>query len=59
MTEHEFLTYCKSQISGPLKEEDIITMLTAWGSIKYTQGYQLGIEAQNSTADEDKYPDEE
>ncbi|MGY0039732.1 hypothetical protein [Pedobacter sp. NJ-S-72] len=39
MNETEFLDYCKSQLTGPLKDEDIITMLTAWGSIKYSQGY--------------------
>lgn len=42
MTEREFLAYCQSQISGELKEEDIITMLTAWGSIKYSAGYADG-----------------
>jgi len=44
MTEREFLDYCKSQISGVLKDEDIITMLTAWGSIKYSQGYQIALQ---------------
>lgn len=39
MTEIEFIDYCKSQLSGPFKEEDLVTMLTAWGSIKFTQGY--------------------
>jgi len=39
MNETEFLDYCKSQLTGPLKDEDVITMLTAWGSIKYAQGY--------------------
>jgi hypothetical protein len=39
MTEIEFVDYCKSQLSGPFKEEDLVTMLTAWGSIKFTQGY--------------------
>ncbi|WP_367865109.1 hypothetical protein [Pedobacter sp. WC2423] len=39
MNETEFLDYCKSQLTGPIKDEDIITMLTAWGSIKYSQGY--------------------
>ncbi len=36
MTETEYLEFCKSQITGPLKEEDIITMLTAWGAINYS-----------------------
>ncbi|WP_316815490.1 hypothetical protein [Pedobacter nyackensis] len=47
MTENEFLVYCQSQVSGPLKDEDIVLMLTAWGSIKYTQGYN------QSTADKE------
>ncbi|WP_160292119.1 hypothetical protein [Pedobacter lusitanus] len=44
MNETEFLAYCKSQLTGPLKDEDVITMLTAWGSIKYSQGYQNALE---------------
>lgn len=44
MTEAEFLDYCKSQVSGTLKDEDIILMLTAWGSIKYSQGYSIALE---------------
>ncbi|QNK62688.1 hypothetical protein H7F33_19465 [Pedobacter sp. PAMC26386] len=43
MNETEFLDYCKSQITGHMTEEDIITMLTAWGSIKYSQGYTNGL----------------
>jgi len=43
MTEDEFLIYCKSQVSGPLKEEDIVLMLTAWGQIKYTTGYNQAL----------------
>lgn len=43
MTEHEFLDYCKAQVSGALKEEDVILMLTAWGSIKYAQGYEKAL----------------
>ena len=39
MTESEFLTYCQAQVSGPLKDEDIILMLTAWGQISYNLGY--------------------
>lgn len=56
MTENEFLAYCKSQISGVLKDEDIITMLTAWGSIKYSQGYQIGLRDQVSEAGETELP---
>lgn len=56
MTENEFLVYCKSQISGLLKEEDIITMLTAWGSIKYAQGYQIGLQDQASKDKETETP---
>lgn len=51
MTENEFLIYCQSQISGPLKDEDIITMLTAWGSIKYTQGYNQALNDQAQQQD--------
>ncbi|WP_449436725.1 hypothetical protein [Pedobacter steynii] len=40
MTEIEYLEFCKKQITGPLKEEDIITMLTAWGAINYSLGYK-------------------
>lgn len=40
MTEAEYLEFCKKQITGPLKEEDIITMLTAWGAINYSLGYK-------------------
>lgn len=43
MTENEFLDYCKAQVSGALKEEDIVLMLTAWGSIKYAQGYERAL----------------
>lgn len=53
MTENEFLVYCQGQVSGPLKDEDIILMLTAWGSIKYTQGYNRALE-DNEGVKEDK-----
>ena len=53
MTENEFLIYCRSQVSGPLKDEDIVLMLTAWGSIKYTQGYNQCLE-DNAAAQEDQ-----
>jgi hypothetical protein len=46
MTENEFLIYCQSQVSGELKDEDIVLMLTAWGSIKYTQGYNQAVSEQ-------------
>lgn len=44
MSETEFLEYCQSQVSGPLTNEDVITMLTAWGSIKFSQGYNKALE---------------
>lgn len=44
MTESEFLIYCKSQVSGPLTDEDIILMLTAWGQIKYKLGYDQAVD---------------
>lgn len=53
MTEIEFIDYCKSQLSGPFKEEDLVTMLTAWGSIKFTQGYnQAKLEDSNEDSSE-------
>jgi len=53
MTENEFLVYCQGQVSGALKDEDIVLMLTAWGSIKYTQGYNQALE-DNGGVKEDK-----
>jgi len=53
MTENEFLVYCQNQVSGPLKDEDIVLMLTAWGSIKFTQGYNKALE-DNDLAEGDK-----
>jgi hypothetical protein len=50
MTEIEFLEYCKKQVSGSFTDEDIITMLTAWGSIKYSEGYSKGLEDDPATA---------
>jgi len=44
MTEIEFLEYCKNQVSGSLSDEDVVTMLTAWGSIKFSAGYNKGLE---------------
>ncbi|MCX2484597.1 hypothetical protein [Pedobacter sp. MR2016-24] len=43
MTENEFLIYCQSQVSGPLNDEDIVLMLTAWGQIKYSSGYNQAL----------------
>ena len=40
MTEKEYLQYCKNQLAGPLQDEDMITMLTAWGAINYSLGYK-------------------
>lgn len=44
MNETEFLEYCQSQVSGSLTNEDVITMLTAWGSIKFSEGYNKALE---------------
>ncbi|SDL70513.1 hypothetical protein [Pedobacter antarcticus] len=44
MSEREFLAYCQSQVSGDLTEEDLVTMLTAWGSIKYSEGHTRAME---------------
>ena len=43
MTESEFIIYCQEQVTGLLKDEDLLVMLTAWGSIKYTQGYNQAL----------------
>ncbi len=43
MTEKEYLNYCKGQLTGPLKDEDMITMLTAWGAINYSLGYKKAL----------------
>ena len=51
MTEIEFLEYCKNQVSGSLTDEDVVTMLTAWGSIKFSEGYNKGIEANTDKGD--------
>lgn len=52
MTENEFLDYCKSQVSGPLKDEDIILMLTAWGGIKHSVGYNQALQDHGIEKDE-------
>jgi hypothetical protein len=43
MTESDFLIYCQNQVKGPLKDEDIILMLTAWGQISYNLGYNQAL----------------
>ncbi|WP_157262493.1 hypothetical protein [Pedobacter sp. PACM 27299] len=43
MTEKEYLDYCNAQVTGELKEEDLILMLTAWGHIKYSIGYNQAL----------------
>lgn len=48
MTESDFLVYCQSQVKGPLKDEDIILMLTAWGQISYNLGYNQALKEQGS-----------
>lgn len=53
MTEKEFLDYCKGQVSVPLKDEDIILMLTAWGGIKHSLGYHKALDDHDITPDQD------
>ncbi|MBC8984620.1 hypothetical protein H9X96_02395 [Pedobacter sp. N36a] len=43
MTEKEYLDYCSAQVTGALKEEDLILMLTAWGHIKFSIGYNQAL----------------
>jgi hypothetical protein len=43
MTEKDYLQFCQKQVEGPLKEEDLITMLTAWGAINYSMGYRTAL----------------
>lgn len=47
MTEQEYLNFCKAQLKGPLTEEDVITMLTAWGAINYSLGYKTALSDNN------------
>lgn len=47
MTESDFLVYCQNQVKGPLKDEDIILMLTAWGQISYNLGYNQALKEQH------------
>ena len=51
MTENEFLIYCQSQVSGPLNDEDIVLMLTAWGQIKFSSGYNQALTERGLDAD--------
>jgi len=51
MTENEFLIYCQSQVSGSLNDEDIVLMLTAWGQIKYSSGYNQALADRGLDAD--------
>jgi hypothetical protein len=53
MTETEYLQFCKKQVEGPLKEEDLITMLTAWGAINYSLGYKNALSDHNIEVKED------
>lgn len=52
MTEQEFLEYCKNQVNGPLKDEDIILMLTAWGGIKHSLGYHKALDDNGISQDQ-------
>jgi hypothetical protein len=52
MTEQEFLDYCKNQVNGPLKDEDIILMLTAWGGIKHSLGYNKALDDNDISPDQ-------
>lgn len=52
MTEKEFLDYCKAQVTGELIEEDLILMLTAWGKIKYSIGYNQALKDQDVESDQ-------
>lgn len=47
MNETEYLQFCKKQVNGPLNEEDLITMLTAWGAINYSLGYKTALTDNN------------
>jgi hypothetical protein len=53
MTESDFLVYCQNQVKGPLKDEDIILMLTAWGQISYNLGYNQALKEQKTKAEDD------
>lgn len=56
MTENEFLIYCQSQVSGPLNDEDIVLMLTAWGQIKFSSGYNQALVDRGLDADTEVAP---
>jgi len=49
MTEKEYLKFCKKQITGAMNDEDIITMLTAWGAINYSLGHKTALKEHNIT----------
>jgi len=58
MTESDFLVYCQNQVKGPLKDEDIILMLTAWGQISYNLGYNQALKEYDITKDGQPQPDQ-
>ncbi len=47
MTETEYLKFCQDQVERPLTEEDLVTMLTAWGAINYSLGYKTALADHN------------
>lgn len=47
MNEKEYLQFCKQQVSGELSEDDLITMLSAWGAINYSLGYKTALSDNN------------
>jgi hypothetical protein len=47
MNETEYLQFCKKQVNGPLNEDDLVTMLTAWGAINYSLGYRTALTDNN------------
>jgi hypothetical protein len=59
MTESEFLAYCQNQVKGPLKDEDMILMLTAWGQISYNLGYNQALKEHHIAANASPNPEKE
>lgn len=59
MTENDFLVYCQNQVKGPLKDEDLILMLTAWGQISYNLGYNQALKEYNVQKDQDSAAEED
>lgn len=53
MTEKDYLEFCQKQVEGPLQQEDLITMLTAWGAINYSLGYKTALADNNIAPAED------